>query len=261
MPGQKISPEILRARLIALGSETSDLSSPSKMPGYCLPLPAKNCLRGRDLRLIPGTVCSLCYARTRFYETRDYVVAAHRKRLEQLTQPEWVWAMSTLINFYAKQGEHFFRWHDSGDLQGVWHLANIVKVCLQTPQVKHWLPTHEPYMVLEYLEGVKAGKYPPIPENLRLRISADYIGKPPEKIAGLEGIATHTARYGYGDWNIVQVSSNPRDSHGCRAHDNAKKKGDAGNCGKCRACWGKIPNVCFAIPPGKGIIQLDLFGK
>jgi hypothetical protein len=114
-------------------------------------------------------------------------------------------------------------------------------------------------MVLEYLRGVTAGIYPAIPENLRVRISADYIGKPPEKIPWLEGIATHTARFGYGDWNIVQVSGNPRDSYGCRAHDNAKKKGDAGNCGKCRACWSKIPNVCFAIDPDRNITQLPLF--
>ena len=40
-----------------------------------------------------------------------------RKRLQALKDPQWVDAMVTLIT-----GETWFRWHDSGDLQGPEHL-------------------------------------------------------------------------------------------------------------------------------------------
>jgi hypothetical protein len=31
----------------------------------------------------------------------------------------------------------------SGDVQGVNHLRNIIRVCLETPWVMHWLPTRD----------------------------------------------------------------------------------------------------------------------
>ena len=38
------------------------LSKPSKMPGWAIGIPAKECKTGSKLRLIPNSVCSECYA-------------------------------------------------------------------------------------------------------------------------------------------------------------------------------------------------------
>ena len=65
-------------------------------------------------------------------------------------------AMTVLV-----KGKKHFRWHDSGDLQGVWHLKNIFEVCNNTPATMHWLPTQE----RQYLP---LGSYP---ANLVIRLS------------------------------------------------------------------------------------------
>ena len=74
-----------------------------------------------------GTPCYGCYAfkgRYNFPNVKD----ALTRRLESLTHPQWVEAMAVLI-----KGKKFFRWHDSGDLQSVQHLINIMEVCKLTP--------------------------------------------------------------------------------------------------------------------------------
>ena len=38
------------------------LSKPSKMPGWSIGLPAKECKTGSKLRAVPGSVCYDCYA-------------------------------------------------------------------------------------------------------------------------------------------------------------------------------------------------------
>ena len=53
------------------------------------------------------------------------------RRLQALTGPLWVQAMTALIT-----GHKYFRWHDSGDLQGAQHLKNIFEVCKNTPDTK-----------------------------------------------------------------------------------------------------------------------------
>ena len=51
--------------------------------------------------------------------------AALERRNPSLGHPQWVEAMAVLI-----KGKKFFRWHDSGDLQGVHGiLKNIFEVC------------------------------------------------------------------------------------------------------------------------------------
>ena len=37
------------------------LSKPSKMPGWSIGIPAKECKTGAKLRLIPNSVCEGCY--------------------------------------------------------------------------------------------------------------------------------------------------------------------------------------------------------
>ena len=52
----------------------------------------------------------------------------------------WAEVMAFLIE---QNSCGYFRWHDSGDLQGQQHLDQIIEVCRLTPDVKHWLPTRE----------------------------------------------------------------------------------------------------------------------
>ena len=94
---------------------TGGLSKPSKMPGPAYNLPAVACVTGAKLVKIPGSVCAGCYALKGRYRFSNVRLALAR-RLEALTHPRWVEAMTALIS-----GEKVFRWHDSGDLQSAWH--------------------------------------------------------------------------------------------------------------------------------------------
>ena len=116
---------------------TGGLSKPSKMPGPAFNLPAWNCQTGSKLRKIPGTPCYSCYAMKGRYNFKN-VKAALNKRLERLEHPRWIESMVTLID-----GQPWFRWHDSGDIQSAKHLTNIFEVCKRTPGTSHWLPTRE----------------------------------------------------------------------------------------------------------------------
>ena len=136
---------------------TGGLSAPGKMPEGSYNLPASACQTGAKLRLVPDTPCYKCYAFKGRYNFPN-VKNALQRRLASLDHPQWVEAMTTLV----KKKKHF-RWHDSGDIQSVWHLINIFKVCKNTPKTKHWLPTQE----RKYLP-LQGSSYP---DNLVIRLS------------------------------------------------------------------------------------------
>jgi hypothetical protein len=146
------------------------------MPGFSYGISAFKCQRGSELRSIPGSVCSACYARKDFYATYEPLLIGHARRWDGLEHPRWVDAMVLLINRRCTPPQDYFRWHDSGDLQSVEHLARIVAVCAQTPEVKHWLPTRE----YAYVDGFLAagGR---VPENLTIRLSGEMIDAEPVK--------------------------------------------------------------------------------
>jgi len=179
---------------------TGGLSAPGKMPEGSYNLPASACQTGAKLRLVPDTPCYKCYAFKGRYNFPN-VKNALLRRLKSLDHPQWVEAMTTLV----KKKKHF-RWHDSGDIQSVWHLINIFKVCRRTPNTKHWLPTQE----RKYLP-LQGSSYP---DNLVIRLSnAKNNSKP--------GNAwTH--------WSTVMDSGGD-----CPA----SKQGN--ECGSCRRCWDK----------------------
>ena len=183
---------------------TGGLSAPGKMPEGSYNLPARACITGAKLREIPGTPCYGCYAfkgRYKFPNVKD----ALSRRLKSLGDPQWVRAMAVLI-----KGKKFFRWHDSGDLQGVQHLINIFEVCKLTPETSHWLPTQE-RKLLQFLDPDI------IPTNLIIRLSN-------AKNDTVPGQA-------WSHWSTVV--SKPRAGHVCPAPDQGNK------CGSCRACWSK----------------------
>jgi len=118
------------------------LSKPSKMPGWSIGLPAKECKTGGKLQKVEGSVCYNCYALKGCYVFK-VVQDAQYKRLAAITNPLWVGAMATLIN--SKKSD-VFRWHDSGDIQDEAHLLKIFSVCKLTPKIKHWMPTREAWV-------------------------------------------------------------------------------------------------------------------
>lgn len=192
---------------------TGSLSRPSKLPGKAYGLPAKKCKVGSKLRKVKGSTCEKCYALKGMY-VFPVVQEAQYRRFKSLKNPLWVPAMVKLVS-----GQKHFRWHDSGDLQGVWHLCNIVEVCLQTPATKHWLPTRESKVVMDF---VKEGGI--IPKNLVVRISANMIDKPANWIFR----------------NTSTVHTGKPIGRECPAY----KQG--GKCGSCRACWNpRIKNVSY----------------
>ena len=125
--------------------------------------------------------------------------AALARRLASLSHPRWVEAMTTLV----KNKKHF-RWHDSGDIQGVAHLIKIFEVCKQTPSTKHWLPTQE----RQYLP---LGSYP---KNLVIRLSNAKNNTKPGN--------------GWTHWSTVVDSGGD-----CPA----SKQGN--QCKSCRRCWSR----------------------
>ena len=122
------------------------------------------------------------------------------KRLEAINHPDWVLAMSTLIN--SKKPD-VFRWHDSGDVQDVQHLEKIFEVCRATPNKRHWMPTREAW-IKDHMQDA--------PKNLVVRFSSPMVDQGPVK-----------------SWaNTSTVSTKSRS---CPAPDNNNE------CGSCRACW------------------------
>ena len=138
------------------------LSKPSKMPGWSIGLPAKECKTGGKLQAVPGSVCFDCYAMKGCYVFK-VVQDAQYRRLAAIKHPLWVGAMAHLIN---SKKANVFRWHDSGDVQDEEHLIKIFAVCKLTPKIKHWLPTREAW--------IKAF-LPECPENLVIRFSAPMV--------------------------------------------------------------------------------------
>ena len=187
------------------------LSKPSKMPCHGWSLPARRCITGAKMAKVEGSICSKCYALRGNYRY-ETVQDCLERRYQSLQDVRWIDAMSTAINLTETSG--YFRWHDSGDLQGVWHLQMIVEVCKRTPHIKHWLPTREYSIVRKYID--EGGQ---IPDNLTVRLSAlMFDGPAPESLAKRLGI---------------QVSGASKTSFSCPASTQGNK------CLSCRVCWNK----------------------
>lgn len=196
-----------------LESYVGALSAPSKMPGYGYSLPARECITGTKLRAVEGSTCSGCYAMKGRY-VFPTVQAALYRRLEAIAKPLWVEAMAELIRRKDRCG--YFRWHDSGDLQSVDHLAGIVRIAELTPSVRHWLPTREYRTVSDYLSA--AG----FPSNLTVRMSAHMVGGSIPTFRGLPVTVSSVTPRG---------EAPPAGAHRCPAPHQGN------SCGSCRACW------------------------
>lgn len=192
---------------------TGGLTQTSKMPCKSYSLPTEACQTGFKMSKIKGSICSKCYADSGFYKLyQNTIKPAQFARLDSLTSPYWVDAMAALIGLDA-----YFRWHDSGDLQGLDHFKKIVEVCERTPKTKHWLPTRE-YAIIKAF--ILAGGV--IPKNLIVRLSAMYPDKAvivPKSLQNVRGVTTS---------NVHTVKPLGR---ACKAPE------QNGECVDCRDCW------------------------
>jgi hypothetical protein len=218
------------------------LSAPSKMPWFSFSIPTASCKVGGRLRRIEGSVCYGCYAHGRGNYRFRNVQAALKRRLQLLKRSPTRWAsrMSSLLIRLAGKfvpgfagDEPHFRWHDSGDLQGEWHLRAIFQVCEATKWVQladgtfgpihHWLPTRE----YETVAGVLSGGVSP-PDNLVIRLSAHMVDGPtPDKLAKKYGLAVS----GVASKRTMLAGGFGGTARSCPAYE------QGGKCGTCRTCW------------------------
>jgi len=184
------------------------LSKPSKMPGWSIGLPAKECKTGSKLRQVKDSVCYNCYALKGCYVFK-VVQDAQYRRLEATKSPRWVQAMVHLIN---SKKPTVFRWHDSGDVQDLEHLNKIYEVCKLTPGKRHWMPTREAW-IKDHLDRA--------PANLVIRFSAPKVD--------------HAA-----------PASWPHTSTVVTAGASCPAPHQGNECKDCRNCWNKeIKNISY----------------
>jgi len=202
-------------------ADVGGLSKPSKMPCPSFGFSASKCLTGSKLRKVPGSTCEKCYAHDGLYRM-DNTKTAHARRFKAMQkQAIWERGMIKLIS-----GLPYFRWHDSGDIQSVDHLASICRIIRKTPETAHWMPTRERAIVAQYKR-----EHGPLPDNLVCRISAAMVDGAPAKSA------EHTS---------TVHKDGPAIGHECPAY----KQGGAcdGDLIECRACWDKsIPNISYPL--------------
>jgi hypothetical protein len=196
---------------------TGGLTQTSKMPCKSYSLPTEACITGFKMSKVAGSICASCYADRNFYLMyQNTIKPAQFARLDSINDPTWANAMASLIG-----SDPYFRWHDSGDLQGLWHFEKIVEVAKLTPKTKHWLPTREYSIIKAFI-----AKHGTIPKNLIVRLSAMYPDKPaivPASLQNVKGITTsnvHTKK------PLGRACKAPRQS---------------GECRDCRECWTEKP--------------------
>lgn len=205
--------------------QTGGLGRPSKMPGLSYGLPAAECKLGSVLAKRAGTICASCYAAKGNYRYSS-VRTAQERRLAAVRSHlgRWSRAMVELIEREIDPAVPFFRWHDSGDLQSVAHLDAIAWVARQLPAVRFWLPTRERGMVRAWLEDGNA-----VPRNLRVRISANVVGRETT-------IPASWRRRGITTSDVADLAGST-----CPAPRQEN------SCGDCRACWDRVPRVTYAL--------------
>ena len=210
------------------------LSKPSKMPGFSIGLPAKECKTGSKLRKVQGSTCYDCYALKGCYVFK-VVQDAQYRRLAAVSSPQWVQAMAHLIN---SKKPNVFRWHDSGDVQDLDHLNKIYEVCRLTPTRRHWLPTREAW-IKEHVSRA--------PDNLIIRFSTPMIDQAAP--ASWSNTSTVSSLHSVNDCPAFRTDK-AGTVHSLEEFKvmtkETKKDLDLGHCGSCRNCWNKeIKNISY----------------
>ena len=192
------------------------LGNVSKMPEESFGLSMRNCVTGRKLARIYGTVCSGCYAGEGQYPATS-VAKSHAGRLAcwQRDPSGWTSGMVRLL-----QDCQYFRWFDSGDLQSPLMAKAIVTIAWSLPNTRFWLPTRETSFISRFSSE--------IPDNLTVRLSSNF----PDRIRKVaNGFQTSTVISG--KVSLPEITA-------CHCHEQGNK------CLDCRACWSKeIHNIGY----------------
>ena len=191
------------------------LSNTSKLGVKSISLDANKCKTGSKLAKKSGTVCSGCYALKGCY-VFPVVKDAMARRLEFFNSPNFIPIMVWLLQSQKKK---YFRWFDSGDIQNIFMGLNILEICKQTPDIKHWIPSKEYKMWREILKIEK------LPKNVCLRISSPNIDQKP--LEGFNNTSTvHENKKAFG----LECIAYKQD----------------GKCLECKACYNsKIKNISY----------------
>ena len=199
---------------------------PSAMPCPSFSIPREYCPRGKVLRTQPGTICSVCYGGRGNYFWPS-VKAAQQRRAERLMFSSRFVEMFVI----ALKRMTFFRFFDCGDIPNLCCLERIMAVAKQCPWCRFWIPTREFNTVGAYVDA-----HGGFPENVNVRISADYLDKMPECVPN--GCTFST----------VVTLKNPDGfpgAHRCLPtfEDRVCEKCEEAGC---RACWDRnVPHVCY----------------
>lgn len=186
------------------------LSGPSKMPCLSWSIPTSECKVGSILSRTPGTGCDICYAKKGMYVFKSTVEAMRRRFDTWKKMPD-----DQFIDNFSKavKGEPYFRWFDSGDVQGERMLKQIVEIAKRTPDTQHWMPTKEALVVQKWMNQHPEG----FPKNLQVRLSIPLIDKDPSIIPR--------------NRRKLPMAGILRDGASCPASN------QGGACGRCRRCW------------------------
>lgn len=193
------------------------------MPGLAWGISATRCRVGSALhaqdkgKAEKKTVCGNCYARKGSYAF-DNVQKKLEERYQTLFNPEWTPAFVAGLRTELEPGEKF-RFHDSGDLQSLNHLRNVLRICSAVRDVLFWAPTREHGLLSQIDPG-------DVPENLVIRLSGNLIdGKPPK------------------GWPWTSTVVRDVDNASCPSSI------EGGSCdeNECEACWDRTrKNVAYA---------------
>ena len=191
------------------------LSNTSKLGVKSISLDANKCKTGGKLAKKKGTVCNGCYALKGCY-VFPVVKNEMARRLEFFNSKNFIPIMVWLLQ---SQKKNYFRWFDSGDIQNVFMGLNILEICKQTPNIKHWIPSKEYKMWREILKIEK------LPKNVCLRISSPNIDQAP--LEGFNNTSTvHENKKAFG----LECIAYKQD----------------GKCLECKACYNsKIKNISY----------------
>ncbi len=204
------------------------LSKTSKIPCRSWSTQALvTCHRGAKLAQLPNSICSTCYAVKGHYRKPVVKNRRHENLAQYLNAPrEWREAMIQEIG-KAKA----FRWFDSGDLFSCNMLIHIIEIARALPSCQFWLPTRETEIIKTVLTNFEC------PDNLNIRISADFIGPDSLVDTALKFANLPVTFSGVIDTSKSDGTPLPPSVVKCPATFDHDKTG--GRCLKCRACFNR----------------------
>lgn len=206
------------------------ISKASKMPCRSWSLQAiTTCPGSRNKKgdLVPA--CSGCYATVGNYVYQNVIKPREHNR-QDWQRDQWVDDMIKELD-----NDRYFRWFDSGDIYHPELAKKIYTVMVNTPWVKHWLPTRS-YKLTKIKPWLD--KMQELP-NVMVRFSSDNIDGSYKK--GLHGSV------------IIPTSNHVTDATICQAYERQ------GKCGECRSCWDKtVPVIAY---PAHGVKMLSKVKK